>query len=104
MRCSRTVLATAFLYFLTDRMVREGVVGFRYILVDDHAAFLGDGLEDEGAACDRDFGSRSAMVPAKLLDEQRAEIEILQMFLDLVSVEDLRHFSCCPARSSPWSR
>ena len=73
MRCSRTVLATVFFDFLAGGMVREGVVGVRYVLVDHHAAFLGNGFENECAVYDRGIDSRSAVVPAKLLDEQRTE-------------------------------
>lgn len=80
-----------FLDFLAGGMVREGIVGFGYVLVDNHAAFLSDGLENKGAASDCDFGSRSTVVPAKLFDEQRTAIDILQMFSDLVSVEGRRH-------------
>ena len=72
-------------------MVREGVVRVRDILVGDQAAFVGDGFENESSVCDRGFRMRSPEIPTQFLNEQRAEIKVFQMLLDLISIEGRRH-------------
>ena len=64
-------------YLLTGRMVGEGLVRGRCVLVGDHAALLGNGFESVRIACNRDFGIRSAVVPAEFFNEKRLEIVVL---------------------------
>ena len=90
--------------FLAGGMVREGVLFLRCVLVDDHAALVGDGLKNESAVRDRGFRIRSSVVPAELADEQGAKVKILQVFFDPDSVEGPWHVSYRPPRPDPWSK
>ena len=84
-------LGDGFLDLPTDGIVWKGVVRVRDILVGDQAAFVGDGFENASSVCDRGFRIRSPMILTQFLNEQRAEIKVLQMLLDLISVEGRRH-------------
>ena len=75
-----------FLDLLAGRVVGERVFRIRKVLVDDHASLVSDGLEGVGTARDCGLGICSAVVPTEFLDEQRAEVEVLQMCSDPVSV------------------
>ena len=77
--------------FLTGGMVREGVVRISDVLVDNQAAFVDEGFEHERLACDGNFYVLAAVVPAKLFDEQGAEVTVLQVASDFFSVEGCRH-------------
>ena len=72
-------------------LIGEGAGRIRPVLVDDHAALLGDGLEGKGSACGGYFQVFAAVVPAEFVDEQGLQGEILQMVSDFLSVEDRRH-------------
>ena len=80
-------LGDGFFDLLPGRMVRECLDRVRDVLVGDHASFVRDGFEKKRATGYHDFRVAAPMIPAKLLDEQWPEIEILQMLPDLVSVE-----------------
>ena len=84
-------LGNGFFDFLTGGMVREGVVRIGNVLIDNQAAFVGEGFEHERLACDGNFYVLAAVVPAKLFDEQGAEVEVLQVASDFFSVEGCRH-------------
>ena len=73
--------------FLPRGVVREGSGGFSDALVDDHAAFVGNGVQRKRPAAYGGMGVRAAMVPAEFIDEQRLEREMLQVASYGVSVE-----------------
>ena len=83
---------------LTGGLIREGGSRNRPVLIDNHAAFLGDGLESESGVCDWHLQVFTAVVPAKLLDEQGLEGKVLQVFPDPWSVEGYRHVSFRPVQ------
>ena len=72
-------------------VVREGSGGFSDVPVDDHAAFVGDSVERKRPVVHGGFGIRTAVVPAQLVDEQRAQVAGVQVLLDGVSVQVPRH-------------
>ena len=84
-------LGDGLLDLLPCGMVREGCVRIRDVLVGDHAALVGDGLEGKRAVGNGDFRVAATVIPAKFLDEKRSEIKVLQMLPDLAPVEGGRH-------------
>ena len=91
MRCSRTVLATAFSIFWRVGWSGKAAADAATHWVGDEAAFVGDGFEGVRPAGDRDFEVGAAAVPAEFLDEQRAKVEVFQTADDFISVEGRRH-------------
>ena len=77
---------------LAGGLIGEGAGRIRPVLVDDHAALLGDGLEGEGFACSFGLQVFAAVVPAEFVDEQGLQGEISQVFSDAGSVEGRRHW------------
>jgi hypothetical protein len=59
---------------------------------------LGDGLQGERFARGWHVHAFTAVVPAKLLDEQGLEGEVLQVFPDPWSIEGRRHVSFRPVQ------
>ena len=79
-------------------MVGKVVAGLGEILVGDHTALVGDGLEGVGAVFDGNFGVAAAVVPAKLLGKEGAQVEVIQVLFDLGAVEGVGMVSLPPAR------
>ena len=55
---------------LAGGMVGEVFAGLGEILVGDHTALVGDGLEGVGAVFNSNFGVAAAVIPAKLLSKE----------------------------------
>ena len=72
--------------------------GLGEILVGDHAALVGYGLEGVGAIFDGNFSVAAAVVPAKLLGKEGAQIEVIQVLFDAGAVEGVGMVSLPPAR------
>ena len=64
------------------RVIGNAVVGIRGGDVGDHAALLGDRGQGVGPVVHRDFKDRAVAVPAKLLDKELGEVEVLQALSD----------------------
>ena len=76
---------------LARGMVGNLIAGLGEILVGDHAALVGYGLEGVGAVFNGNFGVGAAVIPAKLLGKEGAQIEVIQVLFDLGAVENGGH-------------
>ena len=77
MMCSRNLLGDGFFDLLASGMVGESGVRVGHVLVGHQSALVGDGLESVGRVGDGDFRILAAKVPAQLLNEQGAQVELL---------------------------
>ena len=102
MMCSRNLLGDGSLDLLAGGAVGEVVAGPGEVLVGDHAALVGDGFEGERLLADRDWDVFAAVVPAKLIDKEGAQVEAVQVLSDAGAVEGDGHgqFSSGPMRPS----
>ena len=68
------------------QMIGENIVNV-HVLIGHHAARVRKGLQRERSGARGDLGVGSAVLPTQFLNEQRAEIEVLQTLRDVGFVE-----------------